>query len=179
MSLAIARRYARAVFDLGREKGSLDALVRELGLFADTYASSDDFRQLESMPNLSEAQKKTVVEELGRRLGASDMAVRAVAMLAERQRLQLLPDMAWILAELRDQHSGVVRATVKSAKKLSPEYVARLQQKIEAATGKKVIITTEEDPALIAGVVAQIGDRVIDGSVRGRLDRLSASLRQS
>jgi F-type H+-transporting ATPase subunit delta len=120
-----------------------------------------------------------VIEELGARLMASTTTVRTVAMLAERQRLSLLPDMAALLGEMSDEHVGVVRATVRSSKKLSADYLARLAQKIEAATGKKVVITSEEDPTLIAGIVAQIGDRVIDGSVRGRLDRLSASLRQN
>ncbi len=179
MSLAIARRYARAVFDIGREKGNLDALVTERGRFPELYQASDDFRQLERLPNVAENQKKGVIDELGKRLGASDVAVRTVAMLADRQRLSLLPEGAMLLADLRDHHGGVVRATVKSANKLSPDYLGRLQSKIEAATGKKVIITSEEDPSLIAGVVAQIGDRVIDGSVRGRLERLSESLRQS
>ncbi len=179
MSLTIARRYARAVFELGRDAGTLENIVAELGRFAAAYQASGDFRELDRLPNLGDQERRGVVDELGKRLGASDTAVRTVAMLANRQRLELLPDMAWLLAEMHDHHAGVVRVTVKSAKPLAGDYLARLTQKIEAATGKKAIVESAVDPALIAGVVAMVGDKVIDGSVRGRLDRLAASLRQS
>jgi F-type H+-transporting ATPase subunit delta len=179
MSLAIARRYARAVFELGRDSGTLDKIVAELGRFASAYESSAELREIDRLPNLGDKERRGILEELGKKLGASDIAVRTVAMLADRQRLELLPDMAWLLAEMHDQHAGVVRVSVKSAKPLASDYLARLTQKIESATGKKAIVESAVDPALIAGVVATVGDKVIDGSVRGRLDRLAASLRQS
>ncbi|MBM4376695.1 MAG: F0F1 ATP synthase subunit delta [Deltaproteobacteria bacterium] len=177
MSQAIARRYARAVFEIGRETKKLDALVTELNSFAEAYRSSPELQDLERLPNLNDAARRAVLTELGKRLQASDPTVNTVALLAERQRLVLLPDVATLLQEMSDEHAGVVRATVRSAKKLSPAYVTRLAERIRDVTGRNVILTTQEDPSLIAGVVAQIGDRVIDGTVRGRLDRLSASLR--
>jgi F-type H+-transporting ATPase subunit delta len=183
MSAAIARRYARAVFDLGREatdaNSSLDRLVADLSRFADAYRASAELREIDRLPKLSESDRRSVIDELGKRLSASATAVRTVTMLAERQRLSLLPDIASLLGEMHDDHTGIVRARVKSARKLSEDYLCRLSERIGAATGKKVVITTEEDPSLIAGVVAEIGDRVIDGSVRGRLDRLNDSLRQN
>lgn len=179
MSQAIARRYARAVFELGRDSNKLEAFVTEIVRFADVYQTSAEFRELDQLPNVTDATRRTVIAELGKRLQASEPTVNTVALLADRQRLSLLPDVATLLAEMTDEHVGVVRATVRSAKKLSPAYVNRLAERIRAATGKKVVITTEEDPSLIAGVVAQIGDRIIDGTVRGRLDRLASSLRQN
>lgn len=179
MSQAIARRYARAIFEIGRDTKKLDALVAEMGRFAQAYAASPELQEIERLPTLNDAARRAVITEVGKRLQASEPTVNTVALLAERQRLALLPDVAALLVEMSDEHSGVVRATVRSAKKLSPTYVKRLTDRIGQVTGRKVILTTQEDPTLIAGVVAQIGDRVIDGSVRGRLDRLSASLRQS
>jgi F-type H+-transporting ATPase subunit delta len=179
MSQAIARRYARAVFELGRDTNTLDKLTTDMRRFADAYASSSELRDIERLPNITDAARRAVLVELGKAIGASEAAVNTVALLADRQRLSLLPDVASLLMELSDEHAGVVRATVRSAHKLSPAYVAKLSERIQQATGKKVVITTEEDPSLIAGLVAQIGDRVIDGTVRGRLDRLAASLRQT
>ncbi len=179
MSQAIAKRYARAVFELGCENHTLAALVAEFARFAEAYALSPELQELDRLPNVTDATRTAVLTDLGKRLQASDSVVRTLGLLAERQRLSLLPDVAQLLAGMSDEHEGVVRATIRSAQKLSPAYVQRLAERIREATGKKVVITTEEDPALIAGVVATIGDRVIDGTVRGRLDRLSASLRQS
>lgn len=179
MSQAIARRYARAIFDLGQESNKLDSLVAELARFAAAYATSPEFQGLDRMPELAGPARRAVLAEIGKRIQASEASVNAVALLADRHRLSLLPDVATLVSEMSDEHFGVVRATVRSAKKLTPAYVNRLAERLRSATGKKVVITTEEDPALIAGVVAEVGGRVIDGTVRGRLDRLSASLRQT
>lgn len=179
MSQAIARRYARAMFEIGRDTKKLDAIVAEVNRMAEAYRSSPDLQDLERLPHLNDTSRRAVLTELGKRLQASEPTINVVSLLAERQRLVLLPDVATLLQEMGDEHAGVVRATVRSAKKLSPTYVNRLSERIRSVTGRKVILTIQEDPSLIAGVVAQIGDRVIDGTVRGRLDRLSASLRQS
>lgn len=180
MSVAIARRYARAVFDLGREDATVDVngLLADLHRFADAYRCSGELRELDRLPTISDSDRRAVIEELGKQLGASTTAVRAVAMLAERQRLSLLPDIAMRVREMHDEHKGTVRVTVRSARALSNAYLARLAARIGEATGKTVILGTEQDHSLIAGVVLTLGDRRIDGSVRGRLDRLHASLRQ-
>lgn len=179
MSQAIARRYARAVFELGCDTNTLEALVAELGRLAEAYSSSPELQELDGTPNVSDSARRSVLAELGKALSVSQPIVNTATLLADRQRLSLLPEVAALLVELSDEHAGVVRATIRSARKLSPAYVEKLAAKIQASTGKKVIITTEEDATLIAGVVAQIGDRVIDGTVRGRLDRIAASLRHN
>ena len=94
-------------------------------------------------------------------------------LLAERQRLSVLPELLRLVDEMADDHLGVVRATVRSARPLSESYKTKLKSHIESATKKRAIITYEEDPRLVAGLVTQIGDRLIDGSIRGRLDRLA------
>jgi len=176
---AVARRYASAAFELARDSNSLDQVVAQLKAFAAAYEQSDDFRQLDKLPQLDDEQRAAIVVQLGKKLGASDMVVRLITMLAQRQRLGALLEMVELVAEMADESQGVVRATVTSARKLSPAYLRKLEQSIAQSTGNKVIITTREDPQLIAGVVTQIGDRVVDGSIRGRLDRLADSLRQT
>ena len=116
---------------------------------------------------------------VAKRVKANTTVERVVQMLAERKRLSILPEMAGMVAEMADEHQGVVRATVTSARPLAPAYVKKLSAQLESSTGRKVVVTTQQDPNLLAGVVTQIGDRVIDGSVRGRLDRLARSLRQN
>ena len=100
-------------------------------------------------------------------------------MIAERQRMSLLPDLVRVVEGMADDHLGVVRGTVTSATRLDEGYRGKLRSKLEEATGKKVLLLFEEDANLIAGIVTQIGDRVIDGSVRGKLNTLAESLRQA
>ncbi|MCA9625376.1 MAG: ATP synthase F1 subunit delta [Myxococcales bacterium] len=176
---AVARRYAQAVFELAREESKLPKVVDDLTAIAAAYQSSSDFRDVELLPGLTEDDRSGVVETIAREAGAGDLAVRTVSMLAARKRLAILPDLVEQLAELADEALGVLRAEVSSAKPLDSAYRSRLQKKIEEATGKKVVMSFTEDPDLIAGIVTKIGDRVVDGSLRGKLSELAESLRQT
>ena len=175
---AVARRYARAIFDLAKEKGKLREAVTSVRDYADAYLASTEFRTIESDPKVTDADRKTVVEAIGAKIGADDMTVRTVSMLAERQRLVVLPDLAHLLEVMADDELGILRAEVRSARKLSEAYKAKLEKKLEAATRKKVVVSYDVDEDLLGGLVTQIGDRVIDGSLRGRLTQLADSLRQ-
>ncbi len=179
MSQAVARRYARAIFELGRDAGELRTVVEDLARFADLLATSAELRELDRHPSLSDADRTAIVGELAKRLGASATATRSVTMLAVRQRLAVLQDIVTNLSQLSDEHEGVLRVTVASAAPLSASYIARLTAKLAAETGKRVLLEASVDTSLIAGVVARIGDRVIDGSVRHRLDRLTQSFRNA
>jgi len=175
---AVARRYARAIFDLAKEQGTLRDAVKAVRDYADAYESSSDFQGLETDPLVTDDARKAVVESIGTKLGADAMVVRTVSMLAERQRLVILPDLAQLLEAMADEELGILRAEVLSARKLSEAYKAKLQKKLESETKKKVIVSYDVDENLIGGLVTQIGDRVIDGSLRGRLTQLADSLRQ-
>ena len=179
MSEMIAKRYARAVFDLAREQSIVSEVVREMAAFAEAYETSRDFREVDHLPTLRDAERRAVVEALGSRIGASQLSIRTVSMLAERQRLAILPDLVRVLEAMGDEHLGILRGSVTSAVRLDEDYRSALKRKIEEATGKKVILSFDENPSLIAGIVTQIGDRVIDGSVRGRINQLAESLRQA
>jgi F-type H+-transporting ATPase subunit delta len=175
---AVARRYAHALFELAKEQSKVPEVTRQIADFRDAYEASTELRELEHNPALSDSDREAVISELGSRMGAADITTRTVAMLAMRQRLSVLVDLARLLDEMADDHLGILRAQVRAANKLSDAYLDRLKREIAEATGKKVILTFEQDPSLIAGIVTQIGDRVVDGSVRGRLDRLADSIRQ-
>jgi F-type H+-transporting ATPase subunit delta len=175
----VARRYARAVFELAKEQKKVSEVVGEFRAFADAYAASSDFQAIAVTPNIAEADRQAIIDQIGKRLGASATTSRTVSMLAARQRLSVLPDLVRLLDQLADDHNGVVRASVRAAQPLSEAYLSKLQAKMEEATGKKVTLTFEEDPSLIAGIVTQIGDRFVDGSIRGKLNRFAESLRQT
>jgi F-type H+-transporting ATPase subunit delta len=179
VSEVVARRYARAIFELGREKNQLAPFGQQLAAFAEAFEQSADFREMGDNPLLGDEARDKVVEQLGQRFGASKDIVQFVRLLVRRGRLIVLPDVVRQFGEMVDEHNGVLRATVRSASKLSTVYLDKLKGRIEKATGKQVVIQFEQDPALIAGVLTQIGDRVIDGTVRGKLDGLASSIHQT
>lgn len=178
-SEAVARRYARAIFELAREDNNVSDVAKGLLAFGEAYQLSDELRALEFTPGMTPEDRSQVVTAIAARIGAPELVTRSVTMLCQRQRLAALPDITRLVEEMADEHLGVIRATVTSAKPLSESYRSRLRERIESATGKKVLITFEEDPSLIAGVVTQVGDRVVDGSIRGKLNQLAESLQQT
>ena len=97
-------------------------------------------------------------------------------MLLERRRIQTLPYVASYLREQADKRRGVLRAEVTTATPLSDAYYERLRLQLEKTTGQKVVVDKKTDPALVAGVVTRIGDRILDGSLRTRLQSLKDAL---
>jgi len=173
---AIARRWALAVFEIGKETGAIARLEADLSAFAETYAGNAELATLLDDPLVPEAAREAVIVEVASRMGLSDAARSTLRLLARKRRFAALPDIARQLARLADDAGGVVRAEVQSAGPLSDDYLAKLRAELERATGKKVVVTHRRDPALIGGVVTRIGDRVIDGSVRARLTGFRESL---
>jgi F-type H+-transporting ATPase subunit delta len=172
----VARRYAQALLDLGSEVGSLDELVEEIASAADAWDASPELRNAIENPLVAHDAKKAVVGDLCERIGASPVTRSTLLLLVDRRRMKTLPYVARTLRELADARKGVVRAEVTTAEPLSEAYYAKLQAKLEKMTGQKIVIDKVTDPALIGGVIARIGDRIFDGSLRTRLETLRSAL---
>jgi F-type H+-transporting ATPase subunit delta len=172
----IVDRYARAILEIGVENGELESLRQGLEAFAETYRNSPELRAVLGNPGVEEAERRAVVVDVARALGLATLVERAIVLLAERQRLGLLSAIARRVASLADTAGGVVRATVTSAVPLREDYRQRLAAELETATGRTVVLECREDPELIAGIVTRVGDLVIDGSVRGRLEGVERRL---
>ena len=173
---AVARRYAQALVEIGVEQSSVAALVGDVKKLADAWAGSAELRAALENPLVPEAARLAIVKDVADRLGVSPTARNAAGLLAQRRRLSVLGDVASELARLSDERAGLVRVTVTSAGPLGEAARAKLQQQLEARTGKKVVLDVKQDPSLIAGLVARIGDLVIDGSARARLANLRDQL---
>jgi F-type H+-transporting ATPase subunit delta len=172
----VARRYAQALLDLGSELGALDKIVDDVSAAAEAWEVSADFRNAIENPLVAHDAKKAVVVDLSDRIGASPTTRSALLLLVDRRRMKTLPYLARTLRELADARKGVIRAEVTTAAPLSEAYYAKLQAKLEKMTGQRVVIDKRTDPALIGGVVARIGDRIFDGSLRTRLETLRSAL---
>ena len=172
----LADRYARAIFELGVENNELKPLTDQIQRIAEVYAGSQDLRVVLESPLVDEAKREAVLKDVAARLELGVLATNSVRVLAARRRLRALPEIARRLATLSDEKAGIVRATVISAVPLSEAHYQALSTELERATQKRIVLERQQDPSLIAGVVTRIGDKTIDGSLKGRLAELESQL---
>jgi F-type H+-transporting ATPase subunit delta len=173
---SIARRYAKALLEIGVANSSFDALQHELERVAALYAGSAELRTTLENPVFLPSKRKLVLEEIARRLALSKTVRNFLLLLLDRGRIAALPAIVREHRALVDEHAGRVRAKVSSAQPLAPGVEARLKAALERRTGKVVIVERVEEPALLGGVVTQIGDLVFDGSVRTQLQTIRQTL---
>ncbi len=172
MGGSVARRYARALFAIGVEKNSLESYGDELDSLATTYAGSADLRQVLENPVFRPDQKRALLESVLSRVAAGPVVRNFALLLLDRRRVVALPAIARALRELTDLQLGRVRATVTSARPLDATTLADVQRALERRTGKTVVVETAVDPTLIGGIVARVGDLLLDGSLRTQLETL-------
>jgi len=172
----IARRWGRAVFELGKESNTLAALSRDMTTFAETYAGSPELSGVLENPLVPEPAREAILRDIAARLSLSETATSTLRLLGKKRRIVAIVEIARQVAHLVDLDSGVVRAEVTSAGPLTEAYLGRLKGELEKATGKTVVITHTQDKSLIGGVITRLGDQVIDGSVRARLAGFRESL---
>lgn len=172
----VARRYAKALLELGVEQNAVDKIAEDFEAIAHAFETSHELRNALENPLVAHAAKKAVMSDLCDHIGASPMTKNALLLLIDRRRTKTLPYVARYLRELADARKGIVRAEVTTAVALSDAYYERLRQQLEKMTGKHVVVDKRTDPALVAGVVTRIGDRIFDGSLRTRLQALRDAL---
>ena len=179
-SRAAAARYARALFDVAqKERLDLDRTNRELVDFTDLVKSNDGLNRVLSNPAIPVPRKRAIVEQLLSRGSLTPPLAQLLLMLAERDRLTLLPEVATAFRERVMEHQQVVRAQVTTAVALPPDKVSALQQGIARATGRQVHLEAHVDPAIIGGAVTRIGSIVYDGSVTTQLQKLKERLTEA
>ena len=175
---ASAARYARALLDIVIQEGDPEQAEQELLALADLYAGNPELRKALTNPAVPVAAKRGVVEALVSRAKPLPALGKLVLMLADRNRLALLPDLAASYRERLMAHRQVVRAEVATAMPLPPEQAAEFERRLAAATGRRVTMTTRVDPSLVGGAVARVGDTVYDGSIATRLARMRERLEE-
>ena len=166
---AAANRFAAAVFDVAAENGSFDLWLRELSevemLLADPMAA-----QVLNNPVIPAERKRAIVTAA--RPGLSPQVGRFIGLLIDRGRLDWLGQIIERLRARVDELRGVETATVTTAVPLGAGEREVLATRLSQQFGKRIQLSERVDPGLIGGVVAQVGDQILDGSVRGRLERL-------
>lgn len=176
---ASAARYAKALFDVALTESTPEQAERELTAFADLVRGHADLQQALGSPAIPAANKRAVVAQLLDRQQPSSPVRKLLLLLAERNRLELLPDLVAVFHERVMEHLKVVQAEVTTAAPLPPDRAAQLQQRLGSLIGRTVTLKTTVDPALIGGMVTRIGSTVYDGSVANQLAALRQRLTES
>jgi F-type H+-transporting ATPase subunit delta len=167
--------YARALFEIARAEGTLDEVEDELFRFARSYESSDALRNALTDEMIPAGKRQAIVEDL---LGgkATSTTTQLVSMVVGSGRGRELPAIIDKLVARASSAKNLEVAEVRSAVALTSDQQARLAAAITNATGKQVNLKVVVDPSVIGGVVATVGDTVIDGSVRTRIEQLKSRL---
>jgi F-type H+-transporting ATPase subunit delta len=173
---ASAARYARALFDVARTESNPEQVERELSAFADVMTAHAGVRRALVNPAVPAANKQSLVQQLADRMGPTAPVRKLLLLLAERDRFELFDEMLDVYRERLMEHLQVVKADVTTAEPLSAEQAAQLRQRLAAATGRTVTLTTRVDPEIIGGVVTRIGSTVYDGSVATQLAAMKQRL---
>lgn len=170
---ATATRYARALLEVTLKDGDPDRVERELAQFTELLDEHPTLGRALLNPAVAPARKRAVVSGIVEQDGAlSPIVVRLLQMLAERDILGLVPELLEVYRERLNEHRGIVRARITTAAPLDEGRAAAFEKALGEATGRQVRIERSVDPALVGGLVAQVGGTVYDGSVMRHLDRL-------
>lgn len=173
---SIARRYASALFGIGVDRRNFEALGTELEALAALWNEAVDVRQSLSNPVFKLSQKRAILQGLLPRVAPTREVQSLALLLLERGRIAALPAIARAYQEMCDDKLGRARATVRSARPLDGTTETEIRRALERRTGRSVIMTTEVDPALLGGIVAEVAGLVLDGSLRARLGALRSKI---
>jgi F-type H+-transporting ATPase subunit delta len=171
-----ARRYAKALLQIGDKQNNVPMLQQELETVAAAVTANADLARLVASPLVLPAKKAEVFETILATAKVSETLRHFFRVVAGAGRLNLLPDLRRTFAELVDERAGIVEAKVTSAQALSDTQAKALIASLTARTGKTIRLTWHQEPTLLGGVKVQVGSTVLDASLQGQLRQLKAQL---
>jgi ATP synthase F1 delta subunit len=170
----VARVYAEALFEVGREKGKLDALQQQLGQFADEVDRNRELQVFFFSPYLSTTEKQEGIERAIS--GAEPELTNFLELLVDKHRMTEVFRIRREFDELWKHENRRLDVTVTSAVELDRAVVEKIGQEVERQTGEKVDLSSRVDGEILGGIVLQVGNMVLDASIRSRLEKLRKSV---
>ncbi len=175
-----ANRYARALLDVAvKEQSDLQQIEGELAAFAELFKKYPTLEKVLLNPAVPVPRKRAAVTALTDRAGTVPIVTKLLVVLADRDRLVLVPDLLALYRERLLDYQNVVRAEVTTATPLGADRAKAIEASLARVTGRTVTLATEVDPTIIGGVVARIGSTIYDGSVTRQLQKMKARLIES
>jgi len=169
---AIARRYAKALVQLGSEKDQLDVFRQELKVVEDLFAGNSELRAAFGNPAFTLVQKKQIMRDLIARMQCSELVGNFLLLLVDKHRVACLSQIVETYQQLADVQTGIIRPVITTAFAMDETQIDAIKGALEQKTGKKVVLQIKVDQSLIGGVVTQIGDIAYDSSVKTQLARI-------
>ena len=178
ISTGIAERYATAVYDLAREANQVDAIEGDLTALEAALNDSDDFRRLTTSPLYSREEQEQAIKVLAEKMGLTKTMANTLQLMAQKRRLFALPALVKALRETIAEAKGEITAEVTTAKALTKTQSDKLAKSLTASTGKKVSLHATVDESLIGGLVVKVGSKMIDTSIRSKLNSLQNVMKE-
>lgn len=178
ISTGIAERYATAVYDLAREANQVDAIEGDLTALEAALNDSDDFRRLTTSPLYTREEQEQAIKVLAEKMGLTKTMANTLQLMAQKRRLFALPALVKALRETIAEAKGEITAEVTTAKALTKTQSDKLAKSLTASTGKKVSLHATVDESLIGGLVVKVGSKMIDTSIRSKLQALQNTMKE-
>jgi F-type H+-transporting ATPase subunit delta len=174
----VAERYANALFELALDGNQFAAVETDLANFASLIKDSADLKRLVTSPVFSAEEQTRAITSILDRAGIGGLVANLVKVAAGNRRLFVVPEVITAFRQRVARHRGEVSAEVTSAEPLSAKHLAALKEALKAALGKDVALDTNVDPGLIGGLIVKVGSRMLDGSLRTKLNSMKLAMKE-
>lgn len=174
----IAKRYARALFQIAEEDNAVEAVYGELANVASAVRDNKNLMDFFANPIFDQSDKKDVLAEILAKMSVSGVTANFLNLLIDKRRMDILSDVEECFRGYRDNLLNKVRVNVKTAFPLSGEMKERLLSSLAEMTGKNVEMAVEDDRSLLGGIVVAVGDTLYDGSIRTQLSSIRELIRE-
>jgi F-type H+-transporting ATPase subunit delta len=175
----LANRYAKALFSVAQEENAFDEYAASLSKVATAMTSQPEVKDGVTNPMYPVDVRCKVMAYIAKTIGASQVITNFLDLVIQKKRAAFLPEISEAFQALIDVQRNICQGTVVSAMPLTAELNDKLQATLEKITGKKVVLSSQVDPSIIGGLIAKVGDLVLDGSIRSQLQGLKESIKGS
>ena len=179
ISEGISGRYALAVFELAKDGNNLETMERDVEALQQALADSEDLRDLIHSPVYGRDAQFNAVSAVADKMGLSDTMKNTLKLMADKRRLFVLPGVLTTLKDMLAAERGEVTAEVTTATELTQEQRERLARTLSEKVGKEVSLSETVDPAILGGLIVKVGSRMIDTSIRSKLNALQNTMKEA
>jgi F-type H+-transporting ATPase subunit delta len=175
----VAERYALALFSLAQEQNVTDAVAEALNNFGDLIAQNADLKRFVGSPVFSAEDQLKAVSAVLAHFGFGGITANFIKLVATKRRLFVLPEMIRAFGALNDKAKGVTKAQITVAEPLSPDHSAALEEALRQVSGGRTVkVDVNVDPSIIGGIVVKLGSRMVDASLKTKLNSLRTRMKE-
>ena len=173
----LARRYSKALFSVAKEEGSFEQYSQALHELRSLFISNPELMDALTNPLYPMDAKEKVMAAITDSMAVDKIMVNFMGLLVQKKRAEILPEIAEEFQAMVNEENNIVHGSVVSAVEMDSDLQSKVQTTLEKLTGKKVELSTSVDPSIIGGIIAKVGDLVLDGSIKAQLAGLNDSIK--